>query len=123
MSIFEGAIEALLQAVHSWEPENQAGDASAQKMRLALLDVPEFIGHVAEAFRIIEGKTVDKVLLEAGGADLMGRLAANMDSQVEPLREIAADMDRIHDQEVRHMTSDDPRAGSWDWRANQPDML
>jgi hypothetical protein len=119
MSVFAGPTEALNDAVNQWQPHNANDQASAQAMRVLLAEVPDFIEELARCFQTLAEKTIDEIHLESGGDDLLHTLAQNIRSQVEPMREIAAQMDQLHDDRLRHMRSDDPRAGSWDWKGNQ----
>lgn len=115
--------EAVQAWAQTWEPENTQGDGSAQKMRKMIAGVANHQEAEADAFDQVAGKIEERILLDDGGAELVRKVAQNVRSQVEPIRECLQQIDAAHEERLRNMTSDDPRAGSWDWRANQEDML
>lgn len=120
---FAGTQEAFLGEVNAWQPVNNRDEGSAQQMRIALHDVPDLAATFAEGLDTLAEKIVDRVLLDSGAADLIRQLAQNMRTQVDQFREIAHQVDSIHDDRLAHMRSQDPRAASWDWKGNQDDDL
>lgn len=119
MSVFEPVIDELHRTAAGWEPVNDSDQASAQKVRILLQELPEVFEALSGAIRTLAGKATDSILFAAGAADLLAELETYARGPVDALREVAAGVDQAHRDDVDRIQHEDPRIGAWDWSRNQ----
>lgn len=119
MTTFEPVVEELNATVSRWEPVNNNDEASFQRVRMLLADLPDLLDAVASAAATLSGKSQDNVLFKAGAGDLFDETANYIRQAVEPLREVAAGIDEIHRDDLERIQETDPRVRAMDWGANQ----
>lgn len=119
MSVFEAVIEEFHNTVATWQPTNDNDEAAFQKVRLLLMDLPELLDAVAQGCKTLAGKAQDQILFKSGAGDLLDETANYVRAAVDPLREVAAGVDQIHQDDVARIQESDPRVASMDWKPNQ----
>ncbi|WWT39755.1 hypothetical protein [Microcystis phage Mwe-JY05] len=123
MSEMQGPTEAVEQWAHGYEPENAAGHASAEKMLRTLSGIADHTESTADAYKLVADKITDRIAFDGGTADLVHQVETQQRRLVEPIRELQAQIEQVHADQLDRIRNGDPNTAAWDWRANQPDVL
>lgn len=123
MSEMQGPTEAVEQWAHTYEPENAAGHASAEKMLRTLSGIADHTESTADAYKLVADKITDRIAFDGGTADLVHQIETQQRRLVEPIRELQGQIEQVHADQLDRIRNGDPNTAAWDWRANQPDVL
>lgn len=118
-----GPTDAVEQWAHSYQPVNGNGQASAEQVLRTLDGIAEHTEATSRSYRLVGEKITDEVAFDDGSADLIHKVAAEQAKLVDPIREVKADIERIHADQLDRIRRGDPRTAAWDWSANQDDVL
>lgn len=118
--ILEAAAEAYEQACAQFHCINSNDELSANAARQFLQELADFVERMGKATGQVGDKVVEEIYLMPGAAEVFHRIGRYVAAPAAEIEDGAAQIDREHEDNVRHMELEDDRANAWDRRVNRP---